>query len=64
MLTLVFGLGIFVLSLALRLTHKLRLTLPLLYAAAVPTLLRSWYLAHTALAFGILYALLAAVALS
>ena len=64
MLTLILSLGVFVISLALRLAHKLRLTLPLLYSAVVPTLLRSWYLAHTALAFGMLYALLAAVALS
>ena len=64
MLTLILGIGVFAASLALRLAHRLRLTLPLLYAAAVPTLLRSWYLAHTALAMGVLYASLALVAVS
>ena len=64
MLTLVFGLGMFVLSLVLRLAHKLRLTVPLLYLLMVPTLMRSWYLAHTALAIGVFYALVAAVAVS
>ena len=64
MLTLLLSLGVFGVSLALRLARRLRLTLPLLYAAAMTTLLRSWYLAHTALAMGVFYALLAAVAVS
>lgn len=33
--------------------RKLRLTIPLLYALAVPTVFRPWYLAHTPLAEGI-----------
>ena len=64
MLTLIFGLGMFAVSLVFRLAHRLRLTVPLLYYLAAPTLLRSWYLAHTALAAWILYALLALVAVS
>ena len=64
MLTLILGIGVFAASLALRLAHRLRLTLPLLYAAVVPTLLRSWYLVHTALAMGVFYAALALVAVS
>lgn len=43
---------------------KLRLTVPLLYALAVPTVFRPWYLAHTPLAEGIFYVLLAISALS
>ena len=64
MLTLLFSLCAFIVSLTLRLAHRLRLTLPLLYAAVMGTLLRSWYQAHTMLACGIFYAMLAAVALS
>ncbi|WP_337601295.1 molecular chaperone GrpE [Dysosmobacter welbionis] len=43
---------------------KLRLTVPLLYALAVPTVFRPWYLVHTPLAEGIFYVLLAASAFS
>ena len=64
MLTLIFGLGMIAFSLALRLAHKLRLTIPLLYLLLVPTLLRRWYLTHPSLAEGIFYALLAVVAVS
>ena len=64
MLTLILGIGVFAASLALRLAHGLRLTLPLLYAVVVPTLLRSWYLAHTTLAMSVFYAALALVAVS
>ena len=64
MLTLIFGIGVFAVSLIFRLAHKLRLTIPLLYFLAVPTVLRNWYAVHTALAAWILYALLALAALS
>ena len=64
MLTLIFGLGVFAVSLIFRLAHKLRLTIPLLYFLAAPTLLRNWYMAHPTLAAWILYALLALVAIS
>ena len=43
---------------------KLRLTVPLLYALAVPTVFRPWYLTHTALADGIFFVLVGLVALS
>ena len=64
MLTLILGIGVFAVSLIFRLAHKLRLTIPLLYFLAVPTVLRNWYAVHTALAAWILYALLALAALS
>lgn len=64
MLTLIVSIGILAFSLLLRLAHRLRLTLPLLYLLAAPTLLRGWYLTHTALAVGIFYAMVALVALS
>ena len=64
MVTLVLALGMFALTLVLRLAHKLRLTIPFLYLLIVPTLLKSWYLAHTALAKGIFCALLALAAIS
>lgn len=43
---------------------RLRLTVPLLYVLAVPTVLRPWYLARTPLAEGIFYVLMAVSALS
>ena len=64
MLTLFFGLGMIVFSLALRLAHKLRLTIPLLYLLIVPTFLRGWYLTHSILASAVFYALIAAVVIS
>ena len=64
MLTLIMSFGILSLSLLLRLAHKLRLTLPLLYALIVPTIFRRWYLTHPALSAYLFYALLAAIALS
>ena len=64
MLTLLMSFGILALSLLLRLAHKLRLTLPLLYALIVPTIFRRWYLTHPALAAYLFCALLAAIAVS
>ena len=64
MLTLIMSFGVLTLSLMFRLAHRLRLTLPLLYLLTVPTLLRNWYLAHTALAAGVFYAMVALVAVS
>lgn len=64
MLTLIVSFSILAFSLLFRLAHRLRLTLPLLYLLTVPTLLRGWYLAHTALAAGIFYAMVALVAVS
>ena len=62
MLTLIMSFGILALSLLLRLAHKLRLTLPLLYAVLVPTIFRRWHLTHPALAAYLFCALLAAIA--
>ena len=64
MLTLIMSFGILSLSLLLRLAHKLRLTLPLLYAVLVPTIFRSWYLTHPALSAYLFCALLAVVVAS
>ena len=64
MLTLIMSFGILALSLLLRLAHKLRLTLPLLYVLIVPTIFRRWYLTHPALSAYLFCALLAAIAVS
>ena len=64
MLTLIMSFGILALSLLLRLAHKLRLTLPLLYAVLVPTIFRRWYLTHPALSAYLFCALLAVVVAS
>ena len=64
MLTLIMSFGILALSLLLRLAHKLRLTIPLLYAVLVPTIFRRWYLTHPVLATYLFCALLAAIAVS
>lgn len=64
MLYLVIGAGAALLSILFRLAAVCRLTTPLLYALIVPTVFRGWYLAHTALAEGIWYGLLAMVVLS
>ena len=64
MLTLIMSFGIIALSLLLRLAHKLRLTLHLLYAVLVPTIFRSWYLTHPALSAYLFCALLAVVVAS
>ena len=64
MLTLIMSFGILSLSLLLRLAHKLRLTLPLLYAVLVPTIFRRWYLTHPALSAYLFCALLAVVVAS
>jgi hypothetical protein len=52
------------LSYLLRIAVKLRLTLPLIYAVLITTLFRSFYLAHTALADGIFFLLIAISILS
>ena len=44
--------------------RKLRLAVPLLYALTVPTLFRSWYLAHVQLAEAVFFGLLAVSGLS
>lgn len=58
------GAGILILSILFRLAAVFRLTIPLLYALVVPTLLSDWYYAHYTLANVIWYVLLAVTALS
>ena len=58
------GAGILTLSILFRLAAVFRLTIPLLYALVVPTLLSDWYYAHYTLANVIWYILLAVTALS
>ena len=58
------GAGILILSILFRLTAVFRLTIPLLYALVVPTLLSDWYYAHYTLANVIWYILLAVTVLS
>jgi len=48
----------------LRLAIKLRLTFALIYAVTMPTLFRSFYLAHTQLADSVFFLLIALAALS
>ena len=64
MMFLVLCFGFVLLPLLLRLAVFLRLQLPLLYHAAVYTVLRPWYLTHPVLAEGILYGLMALTVLS
>ena len=58
------GAGILILSILFRLAAVFRLTIPLLYALVVPTLLSDWYYAHYTLAHVIWYILLAVTVLS
>ena len=58
------GAGILILSILFRLAAVFRLTIPLLYALVVPTILSDWYYAHYTLANVIWYILLAVTVLS
>ena len=60
----IFGFGLVLLPILFRLALKLRLGIPMLYAVLVLTAFHGWYQAHTALADGIFFALVALVALS
>ena len=55
---IVLGAGVLLLSVLSRIASALRLTIPLLYALVVPTLLHGWYYSHQALAEGLWWALL------
>lgn len=57
MLPVVLHFAILLLSALFRLASALRLTIPLLYALAVPTLFSGWYHSHEALAEGLWWAL-------
>jgi len=60
----VFGFGLIILPVLFRLALRLRLGIPMVYAIIVPTVFRSWYLANTALAYGIFFALVGLMVLS
>jgi hypothetical protein len=60
----VFGFGLIILPVLFRLALRLRLGIPMVYAIIVPTVFRSWYLANTALADGIFFALVGLMVLS
>ena len=64
MMYAVLSLGLALLGGVIRLAQVLRLSVPLLYGALVITVFRPWYLAHTALADGIFFALVGLVVLS
>ena len=64
MMFLLFSAGLFLLPLLFRLAIRLRLGIPMLYALLALTVFHGWYQAHTALADGIFFALVALAALS
>ncbi len=61
---MIFAMGILFLPLLLHLMIRLRLGIPMLYAVLMLTVFHGWYQAHTALADGILLALVGLAALS
>ena len=64
MMFMILGIGLFLLPILFRLALKLRLGIPMLYALLVLTVFHGWYQAHTALADGIFFAMVALAALS
>ena len=64
MMFMILGIGLFLMSILFRLALKLRLGVPMLYALLALTVFHGWYQAHTALADGIFFALVALAALS
>ena len=64
MMVAVLSLELALLGGVIRLAQALRLSVPLLYGALVITVFRPWYLAHTALAGGIFFALVGLAVLS
>ena len=64
MMLMILGIGLFLLPILFCLALKLRLGIPMLYALLSLTIFHSWYQAHTALADGIFFAMVALVALS
>ena len=64
MMFMVFGIGLFLLPILLRLALKLRLGIPTLYAILMLTVFHGWYQAHAALADGIFFAMVGGAALS
>lgn len=64
MMIMFLGVGLFLLPILFRLALKLRLGVPMLYALLALTVFHGWYQAHSALADGIFFALVALAALS
>ena len=64
MMFMILGIGLFLLPILFRLALKLRLGIPMLYALLALTVFHDWYQAHTALADGIFFAMVALAALS
>ena len=64
MMFMIFGIGLFLLPILLRLALKLRLGIPMLYAVLMLTVFHGWYQAHAALADGIFFAMVGIAALS
>ena len=64
MMVLMLGAGLCLLPLLLRLAVRLRLGIPLVYVLLMLTVFHGWYQAHTALADGILLAMVGVAALS
>ncbi len=60
----IFGFGLMLLPILFRLALKLRLGIPMLYAVLMLTAFHGWYQAHTDLADGIFFGLVALAALS
>ena len=64
MMVLMLGAGLCLLPLLLSLAVRLRLGIPLVYVLLMLTVFHGWYQAHTALADGILLAMVGVAALS
>ena len=64
MMFMILGIGLFLMSILFRLALKLRLGVPMLYALLALTVFHGWYQAHTVLADGIFFAMVALAALS
>ena len=60
----IFGFGLMLLPILFRLALKLRLGIPMLYAALMLTAFHGWYQAHTPLADAIFFALVGLAVLS
>ena len=58
------GFSLIFLPVLFRLALRLRLGIPMAYAIVIPTVFRPWYLANTALADGIFFALIGLMVLS
>jgi len=64
MMFMILGIGLFLLPILFRFALKLRLGIPMLYVLLALTVFHGWYQAHTVLADGIFFALVALAALS